>query len=136
MKAVHPARILAVDDSDAHLYFLNRVLSRAGFEVLLASTGRQALELAQQLPDLAILDVRLPDMNGFEICKQLKADANTARIPIVFLSSAHGPADGKARAQFVGAEEFLSHPILPDQLTVIINGVLARQQQRLHEHAS
>ena len=130
MKAVRSATILAVDDTEARRYFLSRVLSRAGFEVLQAANGMQGLALAaQQVPDLILLDVKLPDMNGFEICRQLKTDSATAHVPVVFLSSEHGAADGKERAQFVGAEEFLSYPIMPDQLTVIVNGVLSRQRQ-------
>ena len=130
MRAVHPATILAVDDTEARLYFLSRVLTRAGFEVLQAANGMQGLALASQhIPDLILLDVKLPDMNGFEICRQLRTGPATARVPVVFLSSEHGPADGKERAQFVGAEEFLTYPIMPDQLTVIVNGVLSRHRQ-------
>jgi len=130
MKAAHPATILAVDDTEARLYFLFRVLTRAGFTVLQAATGMQGLAVAaEQVPDLILLDVKLPDMNGFEICQQLKSASATAHVPVVFLSSEHGPADGKERAQFVGAEEFLSYPIMPDQLTVIVNGVLSRRRR-------
>lgn len=130
MKAVHPATVLAVDDTEARLYFLSHVLTRAGFIVLQAANGMQGLTLAvERVPDLILLDVRLPDINGFEICRLLKAGP-AAHVPVVFLSSEHGPADGKERAQFVGAEEFLSYPIMPDQLTVIVNGVLSRHRDR------
>lgn len=127
MKAIRPATILAVDDNDAHLYIVDRILKNAGFQVLHAVTGTQTLQLAAQRPDLIILDVNLPDLNGFEICRRLKADPATAKIPVVFLSSTYAASDGKARAQFLGADEFLSHPIQADQLTVIVNGVLARR---------
>jgi CheY-like chemotaxis protein len=128
MKAIYAATILAVDDTDAQLYFVARVLRDAGFAVKEANSGSLALKMAEDKPDLIILDVRLPDLNGFEICQRLKADPKTADIPVVFLSSQHDPADGKRRAMFMGATEFLSYPIQPVQLTVIVNAVLARRK--------
>jgi CheY-like chemotaxis protein len=128
MKAIRPATILAVDDSDAQLYFVSRVLQDAGFNVKETKSGSQSIKLAEENPDLIILDVKLPDLNGFEICKRLKANPKTADIPIVFLSSQHDPSDGKRRSVFLGAAEFLSYPIQPEQLTVIVNAVLAKQK--------
>jgi CheY-like chemotaxis protein len=128
MKAIYPATILAVDDTDAQLYFVARVLRDAGFVVKESKSGSLALKMAEDKPDLIILDVRLPDLNGFEICQRLKADPKTADIPVVFLSSQHDPADGKRRAMFMGATEFLSYPIQPGQLAVIVNAVLARRK--------
>lgn len=130
MKALHPATILAVDDTDAQLYFVSRVLRDAGFEVKETKSGTQTLKMAEEKPDLIILDVRLPDLNGFEICERLKANPKTADIPVVFLSSQHNPADGKRRAFFMGANEFLSYPIQPEQLTVIVNAVLAKRKAK------
>jgi CheY-like chemotaxis protein len=128
MKAIRPATILAVDDSDAQLYFVSRVLQDAGFDVRETKSGSQTITMAQDKPDLIILDVKLPDLNGFEICKRLKADPKTADIPVVFLSSQHDPSDGKRRSMFLGAAEFLSYPIQPEQLTVIVNAVIAKRQ--------
>jgi PleD family two-component response regulator len=79
MKAIHPATILAVDDSDAQLYFVSRVLRHAGFEVRETKSGSDTLKMAEDQPDLIVLDVSLPDVNGFEICKRLKANPKTAR---------------------------------------------------------
>lgn len=131
MKALQPATILAVDDTDAQLYFVARVLSNAGFQVKKTTSGTETLKLAAELPDLVILDVKLPDLNGFEICKRLKENPATAHIPVVFLSSVHDPADGKMRAQYLGADEFLSYPIQPDQLTVIVNSVLEQRKKKI-----
>jgi CheY-like chemotaxis protein len=130
MKAIRPATILAVDDSDAQLYFVSRVLQDAGFDVRETQSGSQTMTMAEDKPDLIILDVKLPDLDGFEICSRLKADPKTADIPIVFLSSQHDPSDGKRRATFLGAAEFLSYPILPEQLTVIVNAVLAKRKAK------
>ena len=130
MKAIQPATILAVDDSDAQLYFVSRVLRQAGFEVRATQSGSETLRMAEDQPDLIVLDVRLPDVNGFEICKRLKENPKTASIPVVFLSSQHPPADGKAQAYFLGADEFLTYPIQPDQLTIIVNAVLAKRKEQ------
>ena len=130
MKAIQPATILAVDDSDAQLYFVSRVLRQAGFEVRATQSGSETLRMAEDQPDLIVLDVRLPDVNGFEICKRLKENPKTASIPVVFLSSQHPPADGKTQASFLGADEFLTYPIQPDQLTIIVNAVLAKRKEQ------
>lgn len=135
MKAIHPATILAVDDSDAQLYFVSRVLRHAGFEVRETKSGSDTLKMAEDQTDLIVLDVSLPDVNGFEICKRLKANPKTADIPVVFLSSQHPPADGKAQAQYLGADEFLTYPIQPDQLTIIVNAVLAKRVKQNHQRA-
>jgi DNA-binding response OmpR family regulator len=74
-------------------------------------------------------------VNGFEICKRLKANPKTAEIPVVFLSSQHPPSDGKVRAQYLGADEFLSYPIQPDQLTIIVNAVLAKRVKQNRQNA-
>jgi CheY-like chemotaxis protein len=84
------------------LYFVSRVLRHAGFEVRETKSGSDTLKMAEEPPDLIILDVSLPDVNGFEICKRLKANPGTASIPVVFLSSQHPPADGKTQAHFLG----------------------------------
>src|SRR5512133_3319945 len=80
--------ILAVDDNPAHNYAVCRALEHAHSKVLRAHTGKQALELAAQQPDLVLLDVRLPDINGFEVCRRLRNDPKTSQIPVVFLSAA------------------------------------------------
>jgi sigma-B regulation protein RsbU (phosphoserine phosphatase) len=87
--------------------------------------------MAEDEPDLIILDVRLPDLKGLEICKRLKANPKTAGIPVVFLSSQHPPADGKTKAFFLGADEFLTYPIQPDQLTIMVNAVLAKRNKKI-----
>src|SRR5580765_7523649 len=83
-----PIRILAVDDNAAALYATSRVLKSAGYEVLEATTGATALALAAAAtPDLIVLDVNLPDMDGFEVCKRLRARPDTAQTPVLHLSA-------------------------------------------------
>lgn len=129
MRAIRPATILAVDDNEVQLYALTRILNNAGFQVQEAANGARTLELAESQPDLIILDVNLPDIDGFEVCKRLKANPKTKDIPIIFLSASHGPAGGTERARYYGAQEFLTSPIMPTQLTTIVNGVLVRRSR-------
>src|SRR5579862_4463001 len=79
--------ILNVDDSEAQRYATSRVLQHAGFSVLEAGTGGQALAMVAERPDLVILDVNLPDMSGLEVCRRIRADESTARLPVVHLSA-------------------------------------------------
>ncbi|HST11325.1 MAG TPA: response regulator, partial [Terriglobales bacterium] len=81
-----PVRILAVDDNAAALYATSRVLRSAGFEVITASTGNGTLAAAATA-DLVVLDVNLPDMDGFEVCRRLRLDPTTARVPVLHLSA-------------------------------------------------
>jgi CheY-like chemotaxis protein len=82
--------ILNVDDNDGARYAKSRILSRAGFVVIEAANGTEALERARDsLPDLILLDVKLPDINGFEVCRQIKATPETAGIPVLQTSAEH-----------------------------------------------
>ncbi len=111
-----PDIILVVDDTPAYLRMTNQLLAEQGYVVRPALTGKRALEYCQiELPDLILLDIRLPDIDGFEVCRQLKADTRTADIPIIFFSVAQGERD-KARAFAEGGVDFVSKPFLAEEL--------------------
>src|ERR1700727_543098 len=80
-------KILAVDDNEALRYSLVRSLRDAGYQVQEAKNGAEALVLAAEFPDLITLDVNLPDIHGFDVCKQIKSNPATSHIPILHLSS-------------------------------------------------
>ena len=102
--------ILNVDDSEEHRYAVSRVLRKAGFGVLEARTGQEALQLASSRPSLIILDVNLPDMLGFDVCRRLKADPATRDIPVIHVSATY-PAEAAATASIEsGARRFIEHP--------------------------
>ena len=83
------ARLLNVDDHDAGRYARTRFLTRAGFLVEEASTGEQALKtILERPPDLVLLDINLPDIDGFEVCRRIKNSPDTNRLPVIFLSAA------------------------------------------------
>ena len=82
MTSPHRPKVLHVDDSRTARHLIREILHEAGFEVVEAGTGKEALALAADLPDLILLDINLPDMSGLEVCRKLRADPTTAAIPI------------------------------------------------------
>jgi two-component system cell cycle response regulator len=105
------ARILVVDDVPANVRLLDAKLTAEYFEVLTANDGPSALETAQtQAPDLILLDVMMPGMDGFEVAERLKADAKTRHIPIVMITALTDTAD-RVRGLEAGADDFLSKPV-------------------------
>lgn len=106
-----PGRILVVDDVATNRIVMKVKLAEACYEVLQASGGRQALRMAQdQRPDLILLDVMMPDLDGFEVCKRLRADPATAEIPVIMVTASRDAGD-KLRALKAGADDFLSKPL-------------------------
>lgn len=120
--------ILAVDDSMAQNYALSRTLELAGSTVRRAYNGSEALEMAAENPDLIVLDVNLPDLNGFEVCRRLKANPATAKIPVVFLSATYQSPEAQAMAESVGAQTFLFYPVEHEHLIAVIKGQIARSE--------
>lgn len=104
-------RILIADDREENRYVLARVLTSAGYDCIETGTGAGALEIAKTLPDVIILDVRLPDISGYEVCQQLKADPQTSSISVLQISASFVSGDDRARALDAGADGYLTHPI-------------------------
>ena len=119
------ALILNVDDSDGARYAKSRILKRAGFKVIEASNGGDALLRARQdRPNLILLDVKLPDINGLEVCRQLKGGAETNTILVLQTSaSCIGTAD-KIRALDGGADNYLVEPLEADELIANVKALL------------
>ncbi len=105
------ARILAVDDIATNLRLLEAKLQAEYYEVLLASSGSEALQVAfTQLPDVILLDVMMPGMDGYEVCRALKADARTQHIPVVMVTALTDSTE-RVRGLEAGADDFLSKPV-------------------------
>lgn len=120
--------ILIVNDNEAGRYATRRVLTRAGFQVLDASTGEEGLRLARRAsPQLIVLDINLPDVNGIEVCRQLKADPKTANIMVLQVSATNIQVTDRVRALSAGADSFLIEPVEPEELEAV-----ARSLLRLH----
>ena len=114
------ARILVVDDEPDVVELVQRTLEHEGFDVLAAYDGISALDLAaNEAPDLILLDIMMPMMSGYEVCEQLKSSPQTQNIPVLCLSSAHGP-DAFTKSQSVGAETLILKPFAPAELIVQI----------------
>lgn len=104
-------RVLVVDDIPTNRILLKSKLAAAYYDVLLAENGKQALELARtETPDIILLDVLLPDMDGYTICTLLKSDPETAHIPVILVTSLNSPQE-RIRGVDVGADDFLSKPM-------------------------
>ena len=118
-------KVLLVDD-DPDLRSLYRlVLRQAGLEVIEAESGKQALSLAQtEKPDLVLLDVMMPEMDGYEVCRRLRADPQTASLPIL-LFSAKGTTDDRKTGMLVGANGFVTKSVGPRALLTRVLALLS-----------
>jgi CheY-like chemotaxis protein len=118
--------ILNVDDNEANRYAITRVLKRAGFDVIEAKTGREALDVAGSCPALIILDINLPDMLGFDVCRRLKSDPLTCDIPIVHISATYPTQAVGNESLHSGASRFLEHPQDPLQIVNVVQEELRK----------
>jgi pilus assembly protein CpaE len=127
-----PEKILIVDDDVDSLKLIGLMLQRSGYEVTAASTGLQALSKAEaERPNLIILDVMMPDMNGLEVCRRLRANASTQNIPIIMFT-AKTLIDDKVKGFEAGADDYLTKPTHPQELATRVRAMLARASAR-HE---
>ena len=117
-------RILHVDDREENRYVVRRILQRFGYEVAEASTGLSGLERSAELPDLIILDIKLPDIMGFEIAKRIKSNPQTAGIPILFLSATFTSGETKIHALEGGGDAYLTWPVEPPVLLSSVQSLL------------
>jgi signal transduction histidine kinase len=119
------ATILNVDDNSANRYVKSRILRAAGFAVVEAGTGEDALTAAAAArPDLVLLDIRLPDISGIEVCRRLRASTATQHLPIVHISATHiSPAD-EASSVDAGADIYLAEPVDAKELSSAVRTLL------------
>src|SRR5574344_445962 len=119
-------KILAVDDDDSIRELLEMQLKRNGYETLTAADGKAALEQAAQA-DLVLLDVMLPGIDGFEVCRRLKADPSTQAIPVIMLTAKAEEID-KVLGLELGADDYMVKPFSVRELLARIKAVLRRSQ--------
>lgn len=127
--------ILIVDDTPVNLRLLSKMLAEQGYKVRPVADGALALAAAQaEPPDLVLLDIRMPDMNGYEVCERLKADARTRDIPIIFISALDAIED-KVRAFAVGGVDYVTKPFQVEEVSARVHTHLAlwRLQRQLQD---
>ncbi len=134
-----PGVILVVDDDSTGRYVLSSWLKRAGHRVVEAADGASGLAAAapdaQPRPEVAIIDVGLPDMSGFEVCERIKADPATTGIPVVHISATAIAVNDRTQGLYRGADAYLTEPIEPDELLATITAILryARARRRAEQ---
>jgi pilus assembly protein CpaE len=121
-----PEKILVVDDDIDSLKLIGLMLRRSGYNVIAASAGSQALtKAASEHPDLIILDVMMPDMNGYEVCRSLRKNPETRAIPIIMFT-AKTLIDDKVAGFEAGADDYLTKPTHPAELASRVRAILSR----------
>lgn len=121
-------RVLLIDDNQQNRYILSKILQRAHLQVEQRASGREGLEQIATGPDLVILDVKLPDISGYEVCRLIKSNPATAAIPVLQISAAFTSAESKVQALEGGADGYLTHPIEPAVLLATVRSLLRLKQ--------
>ncbi len=127
-------KILNVDDDDAGRYAKGRILRQAGFEIIDAQTGAEALRLVEtERPVLVLLDIKLPDISGIEVCRRIKANAATVATLVLQISATLLGSDDRVRGLDCGADGYLTEPVMPAELVANVKA-LVRLYQREQEN--
>ncbi|MCJ7732913.1 MAG: response regulator [Anaerolineales bacterium] len=122
--------ILIIDDDIDTLKLVGIMLERKGFRILASTTGKKGLDLAnEEKPDLILLDVMIPDINGYEIARSLRSKPSTGNIPIIMFS-ARSQVDDKVEGLEAGADAYITKPARPRELFAQVNSILKRTPQR------
>lgn len=125
-KLTMKGKILVVDDEPDALELIEVNLKAAGFEVIVADDGREALQKARTVtPDLILLDVMLPEMDGLEVCKTLRRDTETTRIPIIMLTARAAEMD-RVLGLELGADDYITKPFSPRELILRVKNLIER----------
>ena len=123
--ATAKATVLHVNDTPASLYLGTFSLRQAGYHVLEAVTGGEAVRIAlDSPPDVVVLDVKLPDMSGYKVCRLLKEDPRTREVAIIHTSATFITAEKKVEGLRAGADVYLTQPFDPEELIATVNSVL------------
>lgn len=124
-----PAKILVVDDEPALLRLMEYVLARAGHTMVTATNGEEALAAARrERPDLIVLDIMMPRMDGYQVAEIIRADADLQTTPIIMLSAKAQDEDIE-RGMAVGVDQYVTKPFAPDELAALVSDHLSRPRR-------
>lgn len=118
--------ILVVDDHEATRYATSRTLQAAGYKTIEAATGAEALRFAESA-SAVVLDVHLPDLDGFEVCRRLRQQEGRQSLPVVHVSSVYITGYAQDRAQRAGADAYLVSPIDPNKLLAVLDELVRKR---------
>ena len=136
LMALRPATVLVVDDEDVTRSAMARSLGAAGFRVIEATSGADALARLGEQPAVVVLDVGLPDVDGIEVCRRIKEHPETANVPVLHFSADRTSSAARARGLAVGADAYLVHPFEPAELVALVKTLLRsrdHEQRRAEE---
>src|SRR5690349_4561466 len=131
-----PSRILIIEDEPANIQTLSTILKERGYNINIATNGRQGLEVLERIrPDLILLDIMMPEMDGFETCRRIKTSTASREIPIIFLTAKTDTAD-IVRGFELGAVDYVAKPFNAHELLARVNTHLTldhlhRENERL-----
>jgi len=127
---VNRKKILVIEDDEDTLLILQGIMETMGYNVSLASHGLKGIEMANQLlPDLILLDIMLPTMSGWEVCRRLKRDPKTRKIPIIFLTALDQTED-RVLGISLSAHSYITKPFHREELKKAIDEVFSREKSR------
>ncbi len=125
-------KVLLVDDNTTNLQLLHETLDGLGYKLLIAKNGKTALAIAQKAnPSIILLDIMMPEMDGYEVCRRLKADKNTAPIPVIFIT-ALADDENEAKGLGLGAVDYITKPINPELVRARVHNHLELKRHQDH----
>ncbi|MDH5383515.1 MAG: response regulator, partial [Candidatus Aminicenantes bacterium] len=129
-QSIYKRKILIVDDDPTSLKILESMLPSEKYEIIIATNGKEALQAAfDQLPDLVLLDIMMPDMDGFDVTRTIKRDPRTKDTPVILVTALDDP-ENKVTGLEAGAEELLNKPVHSTELLARVNSMLRLKQYR------
>lgn len=130
MEETNPIRVVCVEDEPEMIDLIRLILGRKGYEVIGAHGGLAAFDVIQEtLPDLILLDLMMPDMDGWEVYQQVKADAELSNIPVVVVTAKAQSIDKVLGLHIAKVEDYISKPFSPQELINSVEQVLARERE-------
>ncbi len=112
-----PPRILIVDDVPVNIAMVQALLKSEGYELVSAESGAEALRsVEEKIPDLILLDIQMPDMDGYEVCERLRENPETEGIPVIMFTATESASEAKAKGLRIGANDYVTKPVAKDEL--------------------